>query len=904
MLSSSRVLGRIGLPLFMGLGSFAFIILIDLLPIQAQVAIPSGSVVVRNGLLFKSPDINGYLKDFTTIQLDQVYAVDLKKITILVDDFAPQPPQEQPFWPHNRLGGDRGPLNMEQGQVEWGQGVVTATITETVDASTGVWSALNHPLRDHMPLDFSAIFPAQILPQYQGRITDLRFQILSSTPSATFSAELRAQNPPLPEVVKWSESAVLNGGAQTLTFTLPLTLSQIQNLNWQVKGNAGNFVAVDRVELLAEMPHLDTPDRAFLWSYGMLLANWDPASGLTRDSAGFAANEFDNISASGMQAAAAVLAWRLGFISEGSAKEIVTKTTEGLLALPNCHGVWPHFVKEGQIVNGTEWSSIDSVIAWVALIEARQALGLDTTAAENVLTHIDWDALILGNGSISHGYVTDCSERLEDKDGGVAGGWKDFGTESWLVNLGYAAATGKIAAMDSQPPTYNGSGFIDELAWLLVPTPTVSDTFGIDWPSYREQAANCQLNYYQSSLQPGCLYQRDQSFYEETGLFGLSAAEVPDLSIAPVTQTYQAFGIGGVISPNNGSDLLGHAVIVPHYAGLAASLRPTEANTLWKWLEDEGLFSPLNNVENLMCTDEPTCSQLTWNMLKGSWNLSLQTLGWGRLLAGSNHPLYQAMWANDTLRSGYITLSQVCDYGPTNPISSASHNLDDTAADWGIFCEGLPLWAKENVTAPALDGRSLRCALTGGEAYSNVHCYRNLPPGPTANVFTLTLTFQFTPTTACNNEGSLSVAQALEFSISKWQTGKRYELALQWQNVGSGGPQWRYWDPGQLDEERWQPFTPSISQCLTGETWHTLTLTGEIVNDEVHYQSFVIDQNSYSLDIAVPAAEAPDEPDRLAVAVQLDGNAAQTPYEVFIDQVSFVRWPKVYLPLIFKTSSQ
>ena len=75
------------------------------------------------------------------------------------------------------------------------------------------------------------------------------------------------------------------------------------------------------------------------------------------------------------------------------------------------------------------------------------------------------------SASISHGFENGCSQRLGN-------GWKDFGTESWLANLGYAAGTGRVAAMDSTPPTFNGSGFIDELAWLLVPAP-VSDGLGI-----------------------------------------------------------------------------------------------------------------------------------------------------------------------------------------------------------------------------------------------------------------------------------------------------------------------------------------------------------------------------------------------------------------------------------------
>jgi hypothetical protein len=47
---------------------------------------------------------------------------------------------------------------------------------------------------------------------------------------------------------------------------------------------------------------------------------------------------------------------------------------------------------------------------------------------------------------------------------------------------------------------------------------------------------------------------------------------------------------------------------------------------------------------------------MAWNALKGSWNLSLQTLGWGRLLAGDDNPLHQGLWANGVLRRGYLCM--------------------------------------------------------------------------------------------------------------------------------------------------------------------------------------------------------------------------------------------------------
>jgi hypothetical protein len=248
-----------------------------------------------------------------------------------------------------------------------------------------------------------------------------------------------------------------------------------------------------------------------------------------------------------------------------------------------------------------------------------------------------------------------------------------------------------------------------------------------------------------------------------------------------------------------------------------------------------------------------------------------------------------------------LTQTSVCDQGPANLPSTALHDLDEYAMDWGVFCEGATqVWMKENVATPALDGTALRCGIANSTPYANIHCYRNLLAQPAA-AFSLRLHFQFTPTT-CNNQGTPSIVQGIEFSVSRWQQATRYEFALQWQNVGAGAPQWRYWDPQQQPANRWVPFTPPISQCLSGAGWHTLVLEGMLAGAQmpyqVHYQGFMIDQAYHSLDISVPPAAALGELDRLAVAVQLDGNAAGTSYDLFIDQVDLNN--QVYFPIIVK----
>jgi uncharacterized repeat protein (TIGR01451 family) len=236
----------------------------------------------------------------------------------------------------------------------------------------------------------------------------------------------------------------------------------------------------------------------------------------------------------------------------------------------------------------------------------------------------------------------------------------------------------------------------------------------------------------------------------------------------------------------------------------------------------------------------------------------------------------------ETSTSGYVIYLPI--------ILKCCPGLDEHASEWGIYTEGSPTCVNpENVPTPSLDGNALRFAIAGGSPYGNCHYYRNLPSQPYATQFTYTLSFWFTPTTTCNNNPDPPIIQALEFSMSKWDQSKRYEFALQWQNVGEGGPQWRHWDPNQPEPNRWVAMTPPITQCLQAGQWYLFTLEGEIIDGQVHYRRFAIDDDSYILDMTTSPVSTPGEPDRLAAAIQLDGNLEESPYDVVVDKVC-LRW--------------
>ncbi len=567
-----------------------------------------------------------------------------QEISIIVDDFVPQPYEGEILFFYNRLDGDRGQLG--DAQFEWGSESVTATINS--GNWGGLWTSFQHPIHETNPVDFSAIMPEQINPEYQNTVTGLQVQVADSSSNNRLKIELKDEQANL---LKWSTEVTLTGGTQQLHFSLPPITNTTSLLWFMEDANAGDFVVMDQIALTVTNNITDISKAAFVWSYGMLLNNWDANTGLVRDQGRSASGEFDAVQSSGALAAATGIAAQLGVVSEVNAVQIVTNISNTLLTeLPRYHGLWPHWVKltptnAFTIVNGTEWSSIDTVIAAISLLEAQTALGLDTNGTEVFIQEIDWNDLV-GAPGISHGYSYE-GELLPYT-------WDTFGGESWLMQLIYASATGQVAPMPySDPPAANGSGFIDELAWLFAPAPK-TDYWGVDWQEYRSDAALTQVNYYSNNYPGHC--------FDQLSLFGLSTSEVPLPSAVPSPQIYQAFGVGGRFAPaNDGSVLMGEPVVVPHYVGLIASLQPEYAQRFWEYVFDQNLFTPLNNVESFMFHENETdCESIHWNHFKGSWNLSLQTLGWGRYLAEKQDQmpiLWRSLTENEFLRSGYQILA-------------------------------------------------------------------------------------------------------------------------------------------------------------------------------------------------------------------------------------------------------
>ena len=168
--------------------------------------------------------------------------------------------------------------------------------------------SLNHPIREAVLLDFATLLPEQILPDYQSTVTGIEVRVVDGTPGRTLKLELKDG-----DKLRWQQEAVLDGGPQVLNFDLPPTVGKVNHFVWVLdNASPGDTVVLERVSLTATSPITDTATRAFVWSYGQLLNNWNPTTGQLRDKAHDASGEFDATQTAGSLAAATAQASAVG----------------------------------------------------------------------------------------------------------------------------------------------------------------------------------------------------------------------------------------------------------------------------------------------------------------------------------------------------------------------------------------------------------------------------------------------------------------------------------------------------------------------------------------------------------------------------------------------------------------
>ncbi|MBK8011220.1 MAG: hypothetical protein IPK13_07705 [Deltaproteobacteria bacterium] len=257
-------------------------------------------------------------------------------------------------------------------------------VTVDARAKAGGWSMALSP---QGTIDLSSVLPREIDRSCQTAVTALEVEGLFGTSGRPFSCTFVGSEG---ETV-FSTSTTLTSTPTPWRVELP-PLGRATSLAFTLDGlEAEEFVHLRALRFEIATPRVAPALRYFTWTYGLLLANWDRETGLVQDKASVSPGAFDAVQATGGLAAASAVAFQLGVIGRSDAERIVRKVGSTLRdQLPRFHGLWPHWVRTRgggslAIVEGTEWSSIDTVIAAVGLLAAEEALELDTEATVTFL---------------------------------------------------------------------------------------------------------------------------------------------------------------------------------------------------------------------------------------------------------------------------------------------------------------------------------------------------------------------------------------------------------------------------------------------------------------------------------------------------------------------------------------
>lgn len=161
----------------------------------------------------------------------------------------------------------------------------------------------------------------------------------------------------------------------------------------------------------------------------------------------------------------------------------------------------------------------------------------------------------------------------------------------------------------------------------------------------------------------------------------------------------------------------------------------------------------------------------------------------------------------------------------------------------------------------------------GATHYSNELWTQNLGGGHSPTHFVYDLYFMI---------DKPGVSQALEFDVNQTINNTRWVFGTECNFKGSGKPvgEWDVWD----GVKGWQP-TSAPCAPFPANQWIHLVWTFERVGNQVHYVSLQVDNNAYPLNLYYS-----NQPNwsmgQINVAFQMDGDANQTPYDVWLDKVN------------------
>lgn len=175
-----------------------------------------------------------------------------------------------------------------------------------------------------------------------------------------------------------------------------------------------------------------------------------------------------------------------------------------------------------------------------------------------------------------------------------------------------------------------------------------------------------------------------------------------------------------------------------------------------------------------------------------------------------------------------------------------------------------------DVASPSLSGASTQFSIGGLQGYSNSLWWLSLGGGTPLNTFTYDLDFYI---------DNADASEALEFDVNQSFEGTRFTWGTECSYKNT--KKWDVWNPAT---EAW---VPSSAPCppVTSKQWHHLKWQFDKVNNQVHYISVTLDNKTYPINMTFNPQPKWKYED-IDIAFQMDGDSKQTPYNVWLDNVT------------------
>lgn len=183
-------------------------------------------------------------------------------------------------------------------------------------------------------------------------------------------------------------------------------------------------------------------------------------------------------------------------------------------------------------------------------------------------------------------------------------------------------------------------------------------------------------------------------------------------------------------------------------------------------------------------------------------------------------------------------------------------------------------WMAQNQKSPSMSGSAAEFHIGGATPYSNNLWWNQLGGnnGPSHFLYDFWV-YTKDP----------EAPEAIEFDVNQSFGGTRWVFGTECNFKGTG--KWDVWDGGAF---RWRPSQVSCP-TLQANTWTHFTWEFERVGHQVHYVSLTINGSKHPVDMYLPAEEH-NGAYEINVAVQLDGNFRQQPYEIYVDNLNLIYW--------------